>query len=52
MLLLQYEMMKSHFEEGCLQTLTLLEKILIENNGGDGFFVGDKVNCQDDTEVQ
>ena len=38
------EMMKTHFEKDCIKTLALLERFLLDNNGGDGYFVGNKVS--------
>ncbi|XP_072037429.1 glutathione S-transferase-like [Amphiura filiformis] len=43
----QDEMMKTHFQQESLKTLALLETFLVENNGGDGFFVGDKLTMAD-----
>ncbi len=39
----QEEVKKNYMEETFPNTLANLEKILISNNGGDGFFVGKKV---------
>ena len=37
-------MMKEFKETGCVPYFDLIEKRLKENDGGSGFYVGDKVN--------
>ena len=36
-------MMKAHFEKDCMKTFSVLEHFLLDNDGGDGYFVGNKV---------
>ena len=44
MLLTQAELLKKYEEEQLPASLKKLEKILVSNNGGDSFFVGNAVN--------
>ena len=43
-LLLQEELKKQMFGKTLPERLTIFEKLLTSNNGGDGYFVGDKVS--------
>ncbi|XP_071808423.1 glutathione S-transferase-like [Asterias amurensis] len=41
------ELIKSFFEKDCLKFVNWLEGLLVQNQGGDGFFVGDSVSMAD-----
>lgn len=43
----QKEVQRAYTEETLPPLLTAIEKLLVENKGGDGFFVGDEVNYVD-----